>query len=168
MLTSCSLVKIESAQEPLGIRELNTRLLTQGFAQTAMDRVEFAADSIATLSSDNKDVQLNTLRWKIKTSEELGSVSFQTEPKIALMDTWSYFLEVRNALENPALEVVFGPHKHIAKQAIDQNIEDIESIARNVLEPKEFDKIKGFVQDYADNASLLTQREFKHQSIRES
>ena len=40
LLSSCSLVKIESEQKPLGVRELNTRLLTQNFARTAMDRVD--------------------------------------------------------------------------------------------------------------------------------
>jgi hypothetical protein len=167
-ISSCSLVKIESAQKPLGTRQLNTRLLTQNFAQLAMDRVEFAADSIASLSTEEKDIQINTIRWKIETSEALGSISFQTEPKIALMDTWSYFLEIRNALDNPNLEDVFGPYKPIAEDAIDKNIVDIEGVASRVLKPMEFEKIQEFVQDYADNTPLLVQREFKHQSVRES
>lgn len=167
-VTSCSLVKIESAQEPLGTRQLNTRLLTQNFARVAMDRIEFSADSIASLSTNEKDIQINTIRWKIKTSQELGAISFQTEPKIALMDTWSYFLEVRNALDNPKIDNIFGTYKHIAVDAIDKNIVGIEGIARRVLKPKEFDKIKSFVQDYANNTPLLMQKEFKHQSVRES
>ena len=167
-LASCSLVKIESEQKPLGVRELNTRLLTQNFARGAMDRVEMAADSITKLANDHETVPINTLHWKIQTSEELGKISFQTEPKIALMDTWAYFLEVKNSLESPQLDGVFGEYKIIALEAVDQNIEDIQRIAASVLPKNEYRTIKDFVEEYANNTPLLLQKEFKHKSIRES
>ncbi|BFP42214.1 hypothetical protein FGF1_30590 [Flavobacteriaceae bacterium GF1] len=167
-MASCSLVKIESEQKPLGVRELNTRLLTQNFARGAMDRVEMAADSITKLANDHETIPINTLHWKIQTSEELGKISFQTEPKIALMDTWAYFLEVKNSLESPQLDGVFGEYKIIALEAVDQNIEDIQRIAASVLPKSEYRTIKDFVEEYANNTPLLLQKEFKHKSIRES
>lgn len=167
-MNSCSLIKIESEQKPLGLVDLNTRLLTQGFANTAMDRIEQAADSIHNLSKEEKNVQLNTIHWKIQTSEELGKISFQTEPRIALVDTWSYFLEVRNSLENPHLEQIFGAHKPIALDAVNQNIEEIKKIATSVLGKDEYKRIKEFVEDYANNTPLLLQKEFKHKSVRQS
>ena len=168
LISSCSLVKIESEQKPLGVRELNTRLLTQNFARTAMDRVELAADSISRLYPDKKNVQMNTLHWKIQTSEELGKVSFQTEPKIALMDTWAYLLEARQSLSLPELDSIFGEHKALALEAIDQNIKDIDNIALNVLPKGEYSEIKEFVEQHAENTPLFMQKEFKHQSVRES
>ena len=167
-LTSCSLVKIESEQKPLGVRELNTRLLTQNFARNAMDRVELAADSISKMAAEDKAIRINTLYWKIQTSEELGKISFQTEPKIALMDTWSYFLEVKQALENPELDPAFGPYKNIALDAVQQNIDDIQRIASSVLPKANYAEIKEFVADYARNTPILLQKEFKHQSIRDA
>jgi hypothetical protein len=83
------------------------------------------------------------------------------------MDTWSYFLEVKQALQNPKLEPVFGAYKLVALDAIDQNIEGVERIAASVLPKKEFQKIKAFVEDYSHNTPLLLQQEFKHKSIRE-
>jgi len=124
-LSSCSLVKIESVQKPLGIRELNIRLLTQNFARTAMDRIEFAADNISNLNQNTKKVQLNTIKWKIQTSEEIGKISFQSEPQVALMDTWAYFLEVKKYLEMSELENIFGRHSSIALEAVNENINDI-------------------------------------------
>lgn len=165
---SCSLVKIESEQKPLGVRELNTRLLTQNFAKTAMDRVELAADSISRLYPDKKNVQINTLYWKIQTSEELGKVSFQTEPKIALMDTWAYFLEAKQSLSLPELDNIFGSHKSLALEAINQNLEDIDNIALNVLPRGEYNEVKEFVREHAANTPLFMQKEFKHQSVRDS
>ncbi|MDY2586829.1 hypothetical protein [Winogradskyella aquimaris] len=166
--SSCSLVKIESEQKPLGVRELNTRLLTQNFAKTAMDRVELAADSISRLYPDKKNVQINTLYWKIQTSEELGKVSFQTEPKIALMDTWAYFLEAKQSLSLPELDNIFGSHKSLALEAINQNLEDIDNIALNVLPRGEYNEVKEFVREHAANTPLFMQKEFKHQSVRDS
>ncbi|MCA0133319.1 hypothetical protein [Winogradskyella alexanderae] len=168
LVTSCSLVKIESEQKPLGVRELNTRLLTQNFARTAMDRVELAADSISSLYPDKKNIQINTLHWKIQTSEELGKVSFQTEPKVALMDTWAYFLEAKQSLELPELDGIFGTHKGLALEAIDKNIKEIDNIALNVLPKEEYSQIKNFVKEHAENTPLFMQKEFKHQSVRES
>lgn len=165
---SCSLVKIESEQKPLGVRQLNTRLLTQNFAKTAMDRVELAADSISRLYPDKKNVQINTLYWKIQTSEELGKVSFQTEPKIALMDTWAYFLEAKQSLSLPELDNIFGSHKSLALEAINQNLEDIDNIALNVLPRGEYNEVKEFVREHAANTPLFMQKEFKHQSVRDS
>ena len=168
MINSCSLIKIESEQKPLGTRELNTRLLTQRFAKTAMDKVEQAADSIMKMAHEEKNIQLDALQWKIQTSQELGRLSFQTEPRIALLDTWAYFLEVKNAYSNPQIKNLFGDYKEIALNAVDENIHDIEKIAANVLEKKEFNKLKVFVEDYAANTNLFEQKEFKHKSIRES
>lgn len=165
---SCSLVKIESEQKPLGVKELNTRLLTQKFAQRAMDRIELAADSIIKLAKDDKTTQLNALHWKIITSEELGRISFQTEPKIALMDTWSYFLEVRQAINDSKLELLFGSFNKVAIDAVEDNIVGIQKIAYNVLGSKEYDQIKEFVENYAQNTQLLDQKEFKHQSVRDA
>jgi len=167
MFHSCSLIKIESEQKPLGVKELNTRMLTQRFARSAMDRIELAADSISKLSSGNKEVQINTLYWKILTSEELGKLSFQTEPKIALMDTWAYFLEVRSSFEDSSLENLFGEHKTIALNAIVENIGEMEKIAANVLPRKEYQQVKAFVENYANETPLLSQTEFKHKSLRE-
>ena len=167
-LSSCSLVKIESEQKPLDIRELNIRLLTQNFARTAMNRIEFAADKISNLDQNTKKVQLNTIKWKIQTSEEIGKISFQSEPQVALMDTWAYFLEVKKYLEMPELENIFGRHSSIALEAVNENINDIDKIALNVLPKKEYSQIKYFVMQYAENSPLYLQKKFKHHSIRES
>ncbi len=167
-ISSCSLIKIQTDQKPLGVRALNTRILTQNFAKEALDRVELAADSIYNLALNEKNIQLNTLRWKIQTSQELGKISFQTEPKIALMDTWAYFLEVKNSIENPKLVKLFGAYKNVALDAVNENIDGIQKVASSVLAKDEYNLIKSFVVDYSNNFSLLSQEEFKHKSIRES
>ena len=167
-LSSCSLLNIESAQTPLDKVDLNTRILTQNYAKEALNRVEYAADSIILLEPNNFDIQVNALQWKIKTSRELGRLSFQTEPKIALLDTWSYALEMKYALESEHMKDFFGKHMSIAENANNENIEDIVSIASHMLSPKEFSNTKAFVEEYAKATPLYNQSKFRHNSIREA
>lgn len=168
LMASCSLVRIESEQTPLDKVELNTRILTQAFAKEALERIEYAADSIILLSTDDTDVQINALIWKIQTSKELGRLSFQTEPRIALLDTWSYFLEVREAMDKEEMKGFFGDYKPIAIATIDKNIQEIEKIASHMLTKNEFEGTKGFVEEYARTTPLFHQSRFKHKSIREA
>ncbi|MDX1333592.1 MAG: hypothetical protein R3252_11220 [Robiginitalea sp.] len=81
LITSCSLVKIESEQQPLSVNELNTRLLIQAFAEEALERTEIAADSILKETEGRLDIQKNALRWKIQTASALGRISFLFAPE---------------------------------------------------------------------------------------
>ena len=164
--TSCSLIKIKTDQEPLGIRELNTRILTQNFARDAMDRIEISADNIANASS-SRYVQAATLYWKISSSEAFGKLSFQTEPKVALLDTWAYAIETVDAFESEDLDTIFGQFQHMAIKTAKQNVDEIEKIARSVLPSNEFTELKDFVEDYAYNHPIMQQEDFKHKSLRE-
>ncbi|HAI18210.1 MAG TPA: hypothetical protein DCM10_09415, partial [Xanthomarina gelatinilytica] len=73
-MNSCSLLKIETAQEPLSRQELNIRLLTQSLVQEATNRVEFAADSII-LTTTSTDLQKHAFRWKIETLNTIKTKS---------------------------------------------------------------------------------------------
>jgi len=54
------------------------------------------------------------------------------------LDTWSYFLEVRQAVDSQEMEGFFGSNKPVAVSAIDKNIEGIEKIASHMLSENEF------------------------------
>ncbi len=66
VLKSCALVKIESEQKPLGLQELDIRILTDNFARTALARVELAEDIISKPSTGDKNIQINAFNWKIQ------------------------------------------------------------------------------------------------------
>lgn len=165
-VTSCSLIKIKTDQEPLGIRELNTRILTQNFARDAMDRIEITADNIAN-STQNRFIEISTLYWKINSSESFGKLSFQTEPRVALLDTWAYCVETLHAFESEELDTIFGPYKDLAIKTAGINAREIEKIAFSVIPGNEFEVLKNFVEDYATNNPIMQQEDFKHKSLRE-
>lgn len=168
LVGSCSLVRIESEQIPLSVNELNTRLLIQAFAEEALERTEIAADSILKESEGWLDVQKNALKWKIQTASALGKISFQTMPRVALVDTWSYMYELREFFTAPTADTIFGPWAPIAMEAVALNTERVEKIASSVLNQKEYPRYKEFVETYAREHPLQIENEFRHTPIRDS
>ncbi len=160
---ACSLVKVESAQTPLSQNDLNTRLLVQAFVQEASSRVEMASDSIKRGSS-NPEIRVNTLLWKIKTTSELKNTGFQTLPKLALLDTWSYLIQEKQFLDkNPSL---FEEYTSFVKRTSDKNRAEIEKIARNTTSPAEFEDLKAFVDSFAAEHPLSL-ADYHHDPVRE-
>jgi hypothetical protein len=168
IISSCSLVKIESEQQPLSVNDLNTRLLIQAFAEEALLRTEIAADSIMEEAEGRNEIQKNALQWKIQTATALSKVSFQTLPRVALVDTWSYMEEMRNLFIPSAADTIFGPWGPVAMAAVEENARRVEGIAATVLNKKEFPQYKEFVERYAREHPLGLENEFRHTPIRES
>jgi len=168
LASSCSLVKIESEQKPLSVNELNTRLLIQAFAEEALERTEIAADSILKEAEGEIDVQKNTLRWKIQTASALGRISFQTMPRVALVDTWSYMYELREFFTASTADTIFGPWAPIAVNAVAENVDRVEKIASSVLSKREYPRYREFVETYAREHPLRIEDEFRHKPIHEA
>ena len=90
----CSLITIQSKDEPLSTRELNARILTHEFGTFFFQMVDATADSIIT-QSDDALVQLNALRWKINAVSECQNANFQAAPMYALIDTWVFTAQMK-------------------------------------------------------------------------
>ncbi|WP_406846591.1 hypothetical protein [Xanthomarina sp. GH4-25] len=165
-LHSCSLLKIESAQEPLSKQDLNMRLLTQSLVNEATNRVEFAADSIIT-NSTNTNLQKHAYRWKIETLNTFKSTAFQSSPKLSLMDTWTYMLQVRNFMETDKALDYFGVYRSYVAQVAQDNVNDIEKKAQQFFTSDNFKKHQSFANQYAKEHPLSSSN-LKHNSIRSS
>ncbi|ETN96449.1 hypothetical protein P278_05270 [Zhouia amylolytica AD3] len=76
------MVRVESAQTPLSVSDLNTRLLTQQYAKDAIAEIEKTADTIIA-TNPSLDVQKKMLEWKIYSAQRFKSFAFQTSPKLA-------------------------------------------------------------------------------------
>ncbi|PQJ19932.1 hypothetical protein [Tenacibaculum sp. SG-28] len=148
LFSSCSLVKFESEQIPLSRTDLNIRLLTQDLVRETSNKIEYATDSLMALTSD-KETKINLLRWRINTLSEFKKVGFQTTPKLALLDTWSFLLQNRDFFERNETNSVFKDDIEILEKLIQQSTKDITKIARNTLGDTEFKKLQGFVTEFA-------------------
>ena len=94
MLGSCSLVRIESEQEPLTVKALNTRLMTQDFVGEAMEVTQKTADTILK-DKPSPETQKLLLLWKINTAKQLKVHGFQAAPEVALLDVWTYMIRTK-------------------------------------------------------------------------
>ncbi|RKQ51718.1 hypothetical protein BXY85_2749 [Roseivirga pacifica] len=165
-VSSCKLLTIESAQEPLSKTELNIRLRTQAFVGEASERIERAADSLIA-NSASKEVKMNALRWKIYAVDNFGKVGFQTSPRIALMDTWALMLEMDQFLNGIYGEQMLGEEIEVIRKVNSENVRQVESIAANMMSEKEFSKHKQFVYDFVATTNF-EQNGFTHSPVRAS
>jgi hypothetical protein len=165
VIQSCSLVKIESDQVPLSTTDLNTRLLTQSFVSDAANRVEKAADSILD-SSNDIDLQTKSLQWKINTLSSFRKVGFQTSPKLALMDSWTLMLAARDFFSLEKTKESFYPYDQLVLDTAEENLNEIEKIAKHLLTESDFTSHLEFAKSYA-RKNPLKNLVFYHKPIRE-
>ncbi|MCM5663006.1 hypothetical protein [Galbibacter mesophilus] len=165
-MQSCSLLRIESAQEPLTKRQLNSRLLTQQFVADATDRVEEAADSIIT-SEANLEIERNAYLWKLKTLTAYRKVGFQTMPQLALLDSWEISLAIENFMATQKAASMFGSWQNYVQIISKENLLEIERYARGLLEEDEYEAYKELVYAFAEE-NPIDEFTFTHTSLREA
>ena len=122
--------------------------------QEATNRVEFAADSII-LTTTSTDLQKHAYRWKIETLNTFKNTAFQSSPKLSLMDTWTYMLQVRNFMETPEAQDYFGTYTTYVLQVSQDNVEDIERKASQFFKPEIFKNIKNLLCNMQKNTHYL-------------
>ena len=105
--TGCSLIKIETPNEPIPTNEINVRLSTNAFAVRFAETVEFAADTILAQTTD-LEIQLNALRWKINAFRAVRQASFHQAPVEALVDTWVLTTQMANFFQSGLGHDMFG------------------------------------------------------------
>lgn len=146
--TSCSLVRIESAEKPLAVNDLNTRLLTQEFVDDAMKITQKAADSVLK-NQTSEEIKKILLTWQINTASQLKQLGFQTPPKLSLLETWIYILKTNYFFEDENIITLPKDVRAIILNSTQHNSNRIQTIASNVLSRKEFDKYSAFVEEEA-------------------
>ncbi|MFC5196235.1 hypothetical protein ACFPH8_12910 [Bizionia hallyeonensis] len=164
LLYSCSLLKIETAQEPLSKQDLNIRLLTQSLVTEATNRVEFAADSIIATTA-NTNLQKHAYRWKIETLNAFKNTAFQSSPKLSLMDTWTYMLQVRNFMDTKQAHDYFGIYTNYVARVSQDNVNDIEAKARQFFKAEDFIQHQDFASKFA-NKNPISNANFRHDPVR--
>lgn len=149
-LSSCSLfsVDLNTGVEPLPSRELNTRILVHEFANDFSNQVEQLADSIINTTND-KDVKLNALYWKINAIGMSRQVIFQTVPYVSLVDTWTFCKQQSDFLNVGEGNALFSEFQANANRVAKKLETDIALIARVVSSRRDYNIYKKFVEQYA-------------------
>jgi hypothetical protein len=147
-VSGCSLVSLKSPERPLSTRDLNARILTRQFSVDFIAAVEQCADTIA-VSDPDPNIQRNALRWKIAATTESQHAALQVAPMMAVLDTWTLAVAMKLFLApGGAGGALFGKQQQYASTVANEFSAAAETIARQLIEPREFPRYQAFVDDY--------------------
>ena len=150
MLSSCSLfnVDLNTGVEPLPSKELNTRILLHEFANDFSVKVEHVADSIIE-STDDLDMKLNALHWKINAISMSRQVIFQTVPYASLVDTWTFCKQQSDLFGAGPGSIMFQEYQGAVQNICGRLESEVAFIAKVVATSKDFESYQRFVDNYA-------------------
>jgi len=148
LLSGCSLVSLKSPERPLSTRDLNARIATRQFSVEFTTAVDQCADEIARNESDPV-VLRNALRWKIAVTAQSLRAASQLAPMMAVLDTWTLSAAMREFLsEQGAGNALFGRYQQAVSMLANDFDASAEQVARQVIEPRDFERYQTFVADY--------------------
>lgn len=159
LLSSCSLFKfsVSTGDTPLSPTDLNIRMTTRGFYNEFTNRVITTADSIIA-SSDNFNIKINALRWKMEATSACASAVFQTIPEVSLLNTWVLCRQIEQTLTTLPDSALFGAQTPLARAASKQLLTKIETLARNTLPTDRHMQMSTFVNNYCSSRTMAELR----------
>ncbi len=147
-VSGCSLLSLKSPERPLSTRDLNARILTRQFSVDFIAAVEQCADTIA-ITDPDPTIQRNALRWKIGATTESQHAALQVAPMMAVLDTWTLAIAMKLFLApGGAGGALFGKQQPYASTVANEFSAAAETIARQLIEPREFPRYQAFVDEY--------------------
>jgi hypothetical protein len=153
-LAGCSLVSIKSPEKPLSARDLNARILTYEYSAHFLGAVQETADAIAA-GTDDTQVRLNTLRWKIAAAAASQRAASQIVPMMSLLDTWALSVQMAQYLDSGAGRTLFGAQQSQAVARATELTGDVEKLAHSIIRSsEEFSHDQSFVETYAHEHAL--------------
>ena len=151
LLQNCSLLKVnlETDSVPLDNQMVETRNLTHSFVNTFFHDVRVASDSIFD-NTDDKDIQVNALLWKIIATQQAKNKIFQNNPEVALIDTWVLTATMADFLETGLGNSMFAEQQPIAINASTSLLFKIDEIAQKSFK-RDYNEAKHFVDSIRKN-----------------
>jgi hypothetical protein len=148
LLSGCSLVSLKSPERPLSPRDLNARIAARQFSVEFTTAVDQCADEIARKESDPV-VLRNALRWKITATAQSLRAASQLAPAMAVLDTWTLSAAMQEFVsEQGAGKELFGRYQQAVVMLANDFDADAERMAREVIDPRDFQRYQTFVSDY--------------------
>jgi hypothetical protein len=160
----CSLIKVETGTEPIPEKEMNLRLATNDFAVYFTETVEAAADTILSRSNE-LEMQLSALRWKLSAFQAIRRSSFRTAPVEAFMDTWVLTAQMAAFFRDGDGSALFGEWQHLVVAECDTLLEEITLIARGMQSAIEFSELQEFVLQEATRYPLANLSMERHSAV---
>lgn len=149
LLGGCSLLKVsvDTGNPPLPERQAETRMMTRGFYYDLTDEIGRTADSLAAASPEIP-VKIRAIRWKMQATRAAVSAVMQSNPDVALIDTWLLCARMDSAFHRLPDSLLFGERTPLVRQTAERLDRKAERLAQGVLEADEFERMREFVSGY--------------------
>jgi hypothetical protein len=119
MLASMDTVTMEGPELQVRVRAL---------APSMAGRIESTADAVMAETEDRR-IKITLLRWKMQAIPEIYEAAFNPDPGLALVDTWAFTVQLRNAVADQDFREVLGLHQETVSRAV----AEIEKMVREVV-----------------------------------
>jgi len=121
--------------------------------------IERAADRIHS-RTDEQQVRLRCLEWKLKVPPALRIATLYREPGASLIDLWALTVQMRTYLEFAGGKEYFGSDQEVAVETMKEAETRIMNIARQVFRPEGFsemeERISAWVEDNPGEDALYS------------
>lgn len=158
--TGCSLFKVtvDTGNPPLPASEANTRMMTRGFYYDLADEIARTADSVAAASPEIP-VQIRAIRWKMQATRAAVTAVMQSNPDVALIDTWLLCVRMDSAFRRLPDSLLFADQTPLVRKVVARLDKKAEHLASNLLSPDKFALMREFVGNYME-ANPVTGSQF--------
>lgn len=146
---SCSLLKVsvDTGNPPLPASEANTRMMTRGFYYDLADEIARTADSVAAASSEIP-VRIRAIRWKMQATRAAVTAVMQSNPDVALIDTWLLCVRMDSAFRRLPDSLLFAGQTPLVRKVVARLDKKAEHLASTLLAPEKFALMQEFVGNY--------------------
>lgn len=146
---SCSLLKVsvDTGNPPLPASETNTRMMTRGFYYDLADEIARTADSVAAASSEIP-VRIRAIRWKMQATRAAVTAVMQSNPDVALIDTWLLCVRMDSAFRRLPDSLLFAGQTPLVRKVVARLDKKAEHLASTLLAPEKFALMQEFVGNY--------------------
>ena len=145
----CSLLKVsvDTGNPPLPASEANTRMMTRGFYYDLADEIARTADSVAAASSEIP-VRIRAIRWKMQATRAAVTAVMQSNPDVALIDTWLLCVRMDSAFRRLPDSLLFAGQTPLVRKVVARLDKKAEHLASTLLAPEKFALMQEFVGNY--------------------
>jgi hypothetical protein len=124
--------------------------------------VEASADEIRSQTTD-PDIRSRALVWKIYAISECQSSATSADPLMAIIDMWTFVLQMADYFETGEGKNIFGELQPIAVNTARSLEEQMVNMVKEKALPEGFVFVQGFVNDWAEKHPIKT-RFYTHDS----
>lgn len=140
-------MSVDTGNPPLPASEANTRMMTRGFYYDLADEIARTADSVAAASSEIP-VRIRAIRWKMQATRAAVTAVMQSNPDVALIDTWLLCVRMDSAFRRLPDSLLFAGQTPLVRKVVARLDKKAEHLASTLLAPEKFALMQEFVGNY--------------------